>query len=73
MKAKELINLLEQVSPEAIIVVRGYEEGYNMISELKPRKILHKPRAKWYCGEYADNDSPEAIEVIELFGENKNK
>lgn len=73
MNAQELISLLEKYPSETKIVVRGYEDGYNDIDELKHRKIMHQPKAKWYYGEYADSDVPNAIEAIELFGENKNE
>jgi hypothetical protein len=73
MKAKELITLLQQVPPESTIVVRGYENGYNIISELKHVKIAHDITAPWYCGEYSENATKDAIEAIEIYGKNKNK
>ena len=73
MTAKELITLLQQVPPETTIVVRGYESGYNFISELKPVKIAHDITMPWYCGEYSDNSTTDAFEAIELFGKNNNK
>ena len=73
MTAKELIALLQQVPSETTIMVRGYEEGYNMISELKPVRIMYDMSAPWYCGEYGDSKSQVAIEAIELFGKNNNK
>ena len=73
MTAKELITLLQQVPPETTIAVRGYENGYHMISELKPVRIMYDISAPWYCGAYGDSKSKEAIEAIELFGKNNNK
>jgi hypothetical protein len=73
MKAKELIRLLEKLPPDMKIVVRGYEEGYNDIIELKPLQLKHKQDAEWYYGEYLKSEDPDSIEAIELYGENKNK
>ncbi len=70
MNAKELIQLLQRVPPEMTIVIRGYEEGYNDIRKLKHIKIKIDPKAKWYYGEYLKSQEPDAIEAIELFGEN---
>ena len=70
MTAKELIIQLQKLSPEIKIVVRGYEEGYNDIQQLKPVKLKEELNAKWYYGEYSKDDSPHSIEAIELYGEN---
>ncbi len=48
MTAEELINLLKGLPPEIKIVVRGYEEGFNDISQLKPIKLMHAADSKWY-------------------------
>jgi hypothetical protein len=73
MNASELIALLKQLPPDTKILVRGYEDGYNDIIELKPVRVQHNPDADWYYGEYAVSYEPEAIEVIELYGENRNE
>jgi len=70
MTAKELIKLLQQLPPEIKIVVRGYEEGYNDIQQLKPVKLKQDVNAKWYYGEYLKDDSELSIDAVELYGEN---
>lgn len=72
MTASELINELQILSPDTKIVIRGYENGYNDILQLKPVKIKHKADSNWYDGEYEDSIDEDAINVIDLFGENKN-
>ena len=71
MTAKELINQLQQLPPEIKMVVRGYEEGYNDIMQLKPVKLKQDVNAKWYYGEYLKDDSEGSIDAIEVYGENK--
>ncbi len=39
MTAKELISLLKEQPPEIKVVIRGYEEGYNDIQQLKILKL----------------------------------
>jgi hypothetical protein len=73
MIADELIRHLQQLPPGTKIVVRGYEDGYNDILRLRPVKIKVNPEAAWYYGEYLDNKGTDAIDAIELFGENTNE
>jgi hypothetical protein len=73
MTVKELTNLLKQLPPDIKIVVRGYEEGYNDILQLKPLKLIQDINAKWYYGEYSKSDSEDVIDAVELYGENKNE
>lgn len=72
MTASELINELQKLSPDTKIVVRGYEDGYNDILQLKPVKIKRKADSHWYDGEYENSIDEDAIATIDLFGENKN-
>jgi hypothetical protein len=72
MTAKELIEELGKIPPETRIVIRGYEDGFNDISQFRKVKIISNPEAQWYYGEYASSEEQGAIEAIELFGENKN-
>ncbi|WP_283773978.1 hypothetical protein [Aquiflexum sp. TKW24L] len=41
MKAKELIDLLKNFPPDQKVVIRGYEEGFNDIMELRQISIIH--------------------------------
>lgn len=72
MTASELINQLQKLSPEIKIVVRGYEGGYNDILKLKSVKIKQVFDSNWYDGEYDDSTDRDAIDAIDLFGDNKN-
>jgi hypothetical protein len=73
MNAKELIDLLKNLPPDKKVVIRGYEDGFNDIKELKTVSIVYQSDSPWYYGEYALSNDPDAIEAIELFGENKNE
>lgn len=70
--SKELIQLLQTLAPETKIVVRGYEDGYNGILQLNAVKIKPKADAHWYDGEYERSTDAEAIDAIDLYGDNQN-
>jgi hypothetical protein len=70
--AQELINHLQTLPPETKIVVRGYEDGYNDILQLKKVKIKPGVDAHWYDGEFEDSSDADTIDAIDLFGENNN-
>ncbi len=72
MTALELINHLQNLPPETKVVVRGYEDGYNDILQLKRVKIKHKNDSHWYDGEFEYSNDADAIDAIDLFGENQN-
>lgn len=70
MTAIELINHLQTLPPDIKIVVRGYEDGYNDILNLKPIKMKQARNIHWYLGEYDDSNAIDAIDAIDLYGEN---
>ncbi|MEI6822311.1 MAG: hypothetical protein WCL51_10265 [Bacteroidota bacterium] len=70
MTASELIEQLKQLPPDTKIVIRGYEDGYNDILQLKAIKIKPLINSNWYDGEYVKSKDEDAIEAIDLFGEN---
>jgi hypothetical protein len=72
MTVLELIQQLQTLPPEAKVVVRGYEEGYNDILQLKQVSVMPKVNAFWWDGEYEESSDTNAIDAIELYGENQN-
>jgi len=72
MTAQELIIHLKTLPPDTKVVVRGYEDGYNDILKVRTVKIKPNENSNWYDGEYIDNVDFDAIEAIDLFGENEN-
>jgi hypothetical protein len=73
MTASQLIEQLQKFPPDMHIMIRGYEEGYNHIFKLIPRKLQpHPEQDKDYYGEFIDvkSDEPDVFDAVELFGEN---
>ncbi|MDP2115617.1 MAG: hypothetical protein Q8K69_16340 [Bacteroidota bacterium] len=71
MTVTELIVRLTQAPPNAKVIVRGYENGYNDVFELRSLFVRQNPEAKWYDGEYEKSEATTGIEAIEIYGENK--
>ncbi len=72
MTASELIKHLQTLPPDTKIVIRGYEDGYNDILKLKPVKIKTKADSYWFDGEFEDSTDADAVDAVDLNGENKN-
>lgn len=72
MTAQELIQHLQTLPPTTKIVIRGYEDGYNDILQLKEIKIKPKADAYWFDGEYENSDDVGATLAVDLYGENQN-
>ncbi|MBA4408984.1 MAG: hypothetical protein Q8S54_13060 [Bacteroidota bacterium] len=71
MTVAELIIRLNQAPPNAKVIVRGYENGYNDVIELKSLFVRPNQEANWYDGEYEKSETTDGIEAIEIYGENK--
>jgi len=73
MKVKQVIAALQRHNPNAPVIVRGYESGYNRVSQARAVNIVSNDSQEWYDGEFdaADGeDEQRAIPAVELWGEN---
>lgn len=52
MKVKELINELEKYDPECMVIVNGYEDGYNEVNTTLEFDICLNTRTEWYYGRH---------------------
>jgi hypothetical protein len=72
MKIKELIEQLKKYDPEMLVVVRGYESGWDDIDIIKEQILIElKYNDSWYEGKYSHfqekQDNPDrAIKAITL-------
>lgn len=72
MTVAELLKQLQSFPPDTKVVVRGYENGYNDILKFRVQKIKPNPTTHWFDGEYEESDDADAIDSIDLYGENQN-
>jgi len=52
MKVKELIEVLSQLDPELMVVVRGYEGGVNEVDQCDVYDIELNVNTAWYYGKH---------------------
>lgn len=54
MTVEQLIRELQKHHPEKLVLVSGYEEGYDDLKNVYEIKVKYKPTDKHWKGEYTD-------------------
>lgn len=49
-----MIELLQNMPQDAIVLTRGYEEGFDLASEPSHSNMVHDPGAEWFFGEFRE-------------------
>jgi hypothetical protein len=52
VRVKELIEKLQKYDPETMVVVNGYEGGYDEIEEVEEIKLQLNVNEAWYYGKH---------------------
>ena len=71
MTTAELIENLKQFPSDTRVIVSGYEDGYNDISDVKKVTIKLNVHKEEYYGAHAEHKGAGTIPAILLWGENK--
>lgn len=61
MTVKELIEELQKYSPDKLVLVTAYEQGYNELEKVTEVKVNYKPSDKYWIGEYRDYPLEECL------------
>jgi len=64
MKVKELIEELQKHDPEIMVVVAGYEGGYDEISGARDIRLKLNAHTEWYYGNHEENDKGECLGIL---------
>jgi len=64
MKIKELIEKLQQFDPELMVMVDGYEDGYDDPIVGPVKKLKLNENAEWYNGKYEWSKTDEGVEAL---------
>lgn len=81
MNIRELIETLSQFDPDTRVVVAGYENGFNDITQIQPCEIRLNVHQGWFYGSHAKADNAQVQELLPdapvvaavvLQGENQN-
>ena len=62
MKVKDLLKQLQELDQESMVIISGYEGGYNEVSSADPKQIALDVNTSWYygCHEIVEDDSRKA-------------
>lgn len=72
MTIQALIKELEKHPPDMLVMLPGYEGGFNDIETIELIPIKLNAHSDWWYGAHEKCDSTEATNVLVLKGENKN-
>lgn len=74
MTVSKVIAALQSYSPDARVVVLGYESGYDDVTEVKGIGVVPEENPAWYNGRY-DDAPPERADQAEravlVYGRNR--
>ena len=73
MTVHELIHQLQTMPPDALVVSKGYEDGFDSIKEVSIIAVEENPQKEWYLGKYFDSKNPGALQVVFLYAESKSE
>jgi len=57
MTVQELMDALKFMDKDAVVVVSGYEDGYNAVRVAIPTYMTNYPDPKWYYGEFEEAEA----------------
>lgn len=52
MTKKELVEILNQYDDDMIILIPGYESGFDLTGYITSSHVMKLPDVEWYDGEY---------------------
>lgn len=73
MEVKGLIEKLKTLPADALILVQGYEDGFDDIIAVKEIRVVERPAPRTWEGQYkdAEKDSKSAIAAIVVLGDRR--
>ena len=72
MNVAELIEKLKKFRPESRVIVEGYEEGYDDITEVKEIPIRLKANEEDWKGAHKKSKSLKAKKAVGIIGRERN-
>ena len=64
MRVKELMDELKFMDKDAIVVLPGYEDGYNAVRAAIPTFMVNYPDPKWYYGAFEEADAGMSAVIL---------
>ncbi len=66
MNVRELIDALSKFDPETRVVVAGYEEGGNDVTQIQTQRIWLNAYQNWFYGSHAKADDERVRQLLRL-------
>jgi hypothetical protein len=73
MTVSELINKLKDYPADQLVVVDGYETGFDDIEKLEPVSIVLFTKKEWWNGRYELKKAANAVPAVSLSGNREYK
>lgn len=67
MKVKDLIKQLQLYNPEQMVVIHGYEGGYDEIEEILQINLKLNVNEAWYYGKHESADDNEDFDCNAVY------
>lgn len=64
MTVKELLDELKFMDKDAIVVLPGYEDGYNAVRAVHRTFMIDYPDPKWYYGAFEEADAGMPVVIL---------
>ena len=64
MTVKELLDALKFMDKDAVVVLPGYEDGYNAVRVALPTFMVDYPDPKWYYGAFEESDAGMSAVIL---------
>jgi hypothetical protein len=61
MTVKELIEELQKYSPDKMVLVSAYEEGFDELEKVHEIKVVYKQKENYWQGNYEDYPLDECL------------
>lgn len=64
MTVQELISELQKCDLKQMVVVPGYEDGYNNTKAVCPIRLTLDANSEWYYGRHKEDDNGEHLAIL---------
>ncbi|QOJ29611.1 MAG: hypothetical protein HRU80_12295 [Ignavibacteriales bacterium] len=69
MNVAELIEKLKTLPQDLTVVADSYEDGYDIVREIKASEVAYQTEQKWYYGRFTSTNEQTGIKVVRIISE----
>ena len=64
MTVSQLIQQLQTLPQDALVIIEGYEDGYDTIKNVSLIPVAENPKQEWYLGKYINGEEANAMRAV---------